>query len=184
MNDELHDRVAGPTEIHEEPEFVEAPVLQLSSTAIGNVNAGELEANLSAFVSTKTGMLSADMCALAFTKVEGDAHITGAAVPIVTAGNGAALDWCYTSAVLAAPEISVTRSGAAMIAGNEVSLRKSGALVAVGSSVKVKRGFVGMVFSGKTEISEDSRVLIGSRGAWVIAAAILGGLLAVAWRRD
>lgn len=163
-------------------EFVEAPALKATMSAIGNANAEELEANLSAIASAKTGMLTTMASAVALSQVEGDATFKLSSAPIVYTKGNAALQWSYSSAFVAGGTVNMDKSGAVAVAGREVHIDMGGSAVVAAGKARVEKGLVGVLLSGKTELGDGARVLIDTKAAFILAIALLGGfgLLAVA----
>jgi hypothetical protein len=66
-----------------------------------------------------------------------------------------------------------------MVARN-IDVETGGAGLLVASDARLSRGWVGMLVARNAEVSEDSRVLIDSRGAATIGAIVAGGMAVVA----
>lgn len=145
-----------------------------------HVEAPALKANLSAIASADTVDLETTASAVGFASVSGDAHVSTSWVGIMHAKQGGTFQQGYASAAIFGGDTTIRQAGAPLIIGRTVKVEQGGGAVVVGSDVKVKHGFVGIVVSGRSEISDDSKVLIGTKGAIIIAAAILGGLAVVA----
>jgi hypothetical protein len=152
----------------------------MSRSAVSHLETDALKASFSAIASANTEDLETTASAVAFANVKGDAHVSTSMVSALFAKQNATFQQGYASAVIAGGNTTVHQGGAPLIVGKSVSVEQGGGALLVGSDVKVNRGVVGVVIAGKTELSEDSKVLIGTKGALIIAAAILGGFGMVA----
>jgi hypothetical protein len=76
--------------------------------------------------------------------------------------------------------MDITQAGAPLIIGKQLNVEQGGALVMLTGESTVTNGFVGVLLSPKATISEESRVLISTKAALIIAAALLGGFGLVA----
>ncbi len=139
-----------------------------------------LQANLSAIATAQTGSLEAVGSAVGFANVTGDATLTASAAPIVYSKGNISVRQSYTSAVLAGGDMEINQAGAPLIIGKQLNVQQGGALVMLTGESNVQNGFVGVLLSPKATVSEDSRVLIGTKAALIIAAALLGGFGLVA----
>lgn len=160
---------------HESAEFVEAPELHASMSTLGNANAEHLKASFSAIGSAKAGMLEATGSAIALSKVEGDAEFTLSSTPFVYAKGDAAMRWSYASAFVAGSEVTLSQSVTAATVARKVTFDAGASAAVVAGKASIRRGWVGLLLSGKTELHDGARVVIGTRGALIIAAALLGG---------
>lgn len=144
------------------------------------LEAPALKANLSAIASADVVDLETTASALGITQVSGDAHISTSWCGVVYAKQGGTFQQGYASTAIFGGDTTVKQAGAPIIVGRSMNIEQGGGALLVGSDVKVSRGFVGIVVSGRSEISDDSKVLIGTKAAIIIAAAILGGFAVVA----
>ena len=140
----------------------------------------QLQANLSAIATAQTGSLEAVGSAVGFANVSGDASLTASAAPIVYAKGDISVRQCYTSAVLAGGDMDISQAGAPLIVGKKLDVSQGGALVMLSGESMVSNGFVGVLLTPKATVADDSRVLIGTKAALIIAAALLGGFGLVA----
>ena len=163
----------------EEAESMTAPDVAAPHLA-AHVEAPALKASLSAIASADTVDLETTASAIGLAQVSGDAHVSTSYVGIMHAKQGGTFQQGYASAVIFGGDTTVRQAGAPIIVGRTMSIEQGGGGVLIGSDVKVSHGFVGVVVSGRSEISDDSRVLIGTKAAIIIAAAILGGFAVVA----
>lgn len=152
----------------------------LASHVSGTIEQETLQANFSAIAAARTGSLDATGSAIGFANVSGDASLTASAAPIVYSKGDVSLRQCYTSAVIAASEMNVSQAGAPLIIGKKLDVRQGGAMVMLSGESTVSNGFVGVLLAPKATVAEDSRVLIGTKAALIIAAALLGGFGLVA----
>jgi hypothetical protein len=153
---------------------------KLAPHIAAHVEAPVLRANLSAIASAETDELEATASAVGLVKVAGDANVSASWVPAIIAKQNISFQQGYASAVIAGNETHIKQGGAPIIIGRTMEIDSGGGVLLVGGDVSVKNGFVGVVLSRNTAVSEDSRVLLGTRGAMIIAAAILGGFGLVA----
>lgn len=119
-----------------------------------------------------------------------DAHVQASVVPSVNASHDATLTTSLAGlvnaqgdvelnqggagAVVAQGSVALTQGGAAAIFANKVNADSSGSAVLMGSDVTVSNGWVGFAVASNMQVADDSRVIIGTRGALIIAAAIFG----------
>jgi hypothetical protein len=149
---------------------------------IRKVNADNLQASTSAIGSVSTGKLEATASALGMTTVEGDATVTASAAPIVYSKGDTTVQQSYASAVIAGGGsfTRVRQAAAPLIIGKSMELEQVGAVAVVSGDARVRNSWVGIVVGPHVEISDDSKVLVSTRGALIIAAALLGGFGLVA----
>jgi len=152
----------------------------IASHVSGALKAETLQANLSAIATAQTGSLEAVGSAVGFANVSGDASLTASATPIVYAKGNVSVRQSYTSAVLAGGDMDITQAGAPLIIGKKLDVQQGGAVVMLSGDSTVTNGFVGVLLTPKATINDDSRVLIGTKAALIIAAALLGGFGLVA----
>jgi hypothetical protein len=139
-----------------------------------------LQANLSAIATARADSLEAVGSAVGFANVSGDATITASAAPVVYAKGNISVRQSYTSAVLAGGDMDISQAGAPLIIGKQLNVDQGGALVMLSGESSVSNGFVGVLLSPKATVSDDSRVLVSTKAALIIAAALLGGFGLVA----
>jgi hypothetical protein len=152
----------------------------IASHVAGALESEMLQANLSAIATAQVGSLEAVGSAIGFANVTGDATVTASAAPIVYAKGNVSVRQCYTSAVLAGGDMEISQAGAPLIIGKQLDVQQGGALVMLSGESTVTNGFVGVLLTPKATVAEDSRVLIGTKAALIIAAALLGGFGLVA----
>lgn len=152
----------------------------VTSHVAGTLEGESLQANLSAIATAQVGSLEAVGSAVGFANVSGDATVTASATPIVYAKGNVSVRQSYTSAVLAGGDMEISQAGAPLIIGKRLSVSQGGAVAMAAGEAEVSNGFVGILISPKATISEESRVLIGTKAALIIAAALLGGFGLVA----
>jgi hypothetical protein len=152
----------------------------IASHIAGTLESEKLQANLSAIATAQTGSLEAVGSAVGFASVSGDASLTASAAPIVYAKGDISVRQCYTSAVLAGGDMDISQAGAPLIVGKKLDVSQGGALVMLSGESMVSNGFVGILLTPKATVADDSRVLIGTKAALIIAAALLGGFGLVA----
>jgi hypothetical protein len=141
----------------------------------------DVHTNLSAACSVHANSLSATGSAIGVASVDGDATITSSFAPAVLARGNASLHQSYTSAVIVGgANTSVNQAFAPLIVGKTMDLTQTGSAVLVTGEANVKHSWVGIVVAPNATVSEDSHILVSTRGASVIAAALFGGLVMVA----
>jgi hypothetical protein len=59
--------------------------------------------------------------------------------------------------------------------GKSVSIDSGGAMAMVAGDAKVSRGWIGVLLAKDAELSDDTRVMVTTKMALIIAAALLGG---------
>jgi len=160
------------------PEKLETP--DIAPHIAGHVEGGSLQANLSAIATAQTGTLEAVGSAIGFVNASGDVSVTASAAPLVYSKGDVSVRQCYTSAVLAGSDMTISQAGAPIIVGKQLDVTQGGGVVLLSGEATVKNGFVGVLLSPKATVSDDSRVLVGTKGALIIAAALLGGFGIVA----
>ena len=142
----------------------------------------DVQANLSAMATVSAGSLSATGSAIGAASVDGDATITASMVPLLLARCETTFQQSYASAVIVGggADMKVHQAAAPLIVGKTMDLTQSGGGVLVTGEANVKQSWVGIVLSPKTTVSEDSRVIVSTKAALIIAAALLGGFGLVA----
>jgi len=161
---------------------VDASSVTSSMCAIGTAQADTFSAALSAIATAKTGSLEATGSAVLLTQADGDVNISLSAAPIVSAKGNATFRQAYASAFISGGDVSISQGGAPFIIGREIAIESGGAGAIVAGEVSVRRGWIGMLIARNSEVSEDSKVLLDTKGAMILAAALLGGfgIIAVA----
>lgn len=87
----------------------------------------------------------------------------------VLAGESARVSKAAAAAIVAGGEMQVMDAGAAlMVAGNGMSMERAGAAAIVAGKADIRGGYVGLVVSGKTAVSDGARVLLGTREALIM----------------
>ena len=146
---------------------------------------GDVQANLSAVGSLQAGSLTATGSAIGAASVDGDATVTASFVPALISRGNTTVQQSYASAVIAGGESTTIRqAGAPLIIGKTLDVTQSGGVVLLSGESDIKQSWVGVVLAPKVTISDDSRVLISTKAALIIAFAILGGfgiIAVVAW---
>ncbi len=83
-------------------------------------------------------------------------------------------------------DVSIRQGGVQMLmAGGDVSISEGGACVAVGSTVRAQGSYIGFAVGKDVSISDDSRVIFGTREAAVFGAiaGVVCGLVVSLLRR-
>lgn len=159
---------------------VEADIVQANVSVVGSVTAESAEANLSVVAIAKTDDLTAVGSAIGLVTAEGDAEVNTSMVPLLIAKGDASFHQAYASAFIAGGTVDVRQGGSPIIVGKQLSVEQGGGIVMLASEAQVSRGFVGLLVSPNATVSDDSRVLLSTKAALIIAAALLGGFGIVA----
>lgn len=161
-------------------EAVDAAEMDVAPRVAKSVRAQAMKASMSAIASADTVDLETTASAVGIAQVSGDAHVSTSYVGIMHAKGSGTFQQGYASAVIFGGDTTVRQAAAPLIVGRSMNIEQGGGGVLLASDVKVARSFVGVVIAGKSEISDDSKVLIGTTAAIIIAAAIFGGFALVA----
>jgi len=173
--------VFADADAYDEPECLEPNVSgSVVGSAVSSLDADYAEVSLSAIASTTAGVLDANGSAIGLARIDGDVDITFSAVGLATVQGNASLSQSYVSGFVASDNLNVSQAATAAALARTITFEQGGAAVAVSGDTTVRRGFVGLLLSGKTDIAEDSRVLISGWGLAVLAVAVLGGFGIVA----
>lgn len=110
-----------------------------------------------------------------------DVSMTTSVAGLVNAQGDAEISQGGALAVVSQGHAAISQGGAGAIVSNSFSGDSFGSGVVLGNEVSVANSWVGFALTPKMEVSEDSHVIIGTKGALIIAAAIFGvfGLAAV-----
>jgi hypothetical protein len=165
----------------------EMPVAETTFHKVGPLAARRLvgddvQANLSAMGSVQAGSLSATGSAIGAASVDGDATITASFVPALLMRGDATIQQSYASAMIVGGNgnTSVHQAASPLIIGKTMDVSQAGAVALVSGDADIKRSWVGIVLAPRVAISENSRVLISTKAALIIALAVFGGLGLVA----
>ena len=161
-----------------EPASSEPPIV--ASHVSGTVEGGSLQASLSAIAHASVHDFEAVGSAVAFATAGGDAVITASMTPLVYAKGDVHIRQSYTSAVLAGGDMKISQAGAPVIIGKKLSIEQGGGIVMLAGEAEVNHGFIGVLLAPKATISDDTKVLLSTKAALVIAAALFGGFALVA----
>lgn len=164
----------------EEPTTPEKEPPRVASHLSGHLEGASVQASLSAVGTAHAEEFEAVGSAVGFISAGGDATITASCAPIVHAKGDIHIRQAYTSAVIAGGDMEISQSVAPIILGKKLSVHQGGGVVLFAGKAKVRSGFVGVLLTPNAAISDDSRVLVSTRAALIIAAALLGGFALVA----
>lgn len=153
---------------------------RVASHVAGQLEGASVQASLSAVGTAHADEFEAVGSAVGFVSAGGDATITASFSPIVHAKGDIHVRQAYTSAVIAGGDMKISQSAAPIIVGKQLSVQQGGGCVLLAGEAQVSNGFVGVLLTPKAEISDDSRVLLSTRAALIIAAALFGGFALVA----
>lgn len=152
----------------------------VASHVAGTVSATSVQANLSAVAHVTAEEFEAVGSAVAFATAGGDAVITASATPLVYAKGDVHIRQSYASGVLAGGDMDISQAGAPVIIGKKLSVNQGGGIVMLAGEAQVSNGFVGVLLAPKATISDDTKVLMSTKAALIIAAALFGGFALVA----
>ncbi len=109
----------------------------------------------------------------------GDMRISMGGAVVVLARRSVSLERGYGQWLIGAGDMTVKQGGAmTMLAGKSISVTQGGAALMVTPSAHVQGGGVGLLISGRTELSDGARVVLRPAGAAALGAA-LGGVFAL-----
>lgn len=163
----------------ETPVAVEQPPV-VASHVSGTLEATKIQASLSAVASAHAEEFEAVGSAVGFVSAGGNATITASATPIVHAKGDINIRQSYTSAVIAGGDLEISQAVAPIIVGKQLSIEQGGGVVLLAGDAQVSKGFVGVLLAPKATLSDDTKVLLSTKAALIIAAAIFGGFALVA----
>lgn len=160
----------------------EPPFRKVGPLAALQMSGDDVQANLSAMGTVTAGSLSATGSMIGAASVEGDTTITASVVPAVISRGDTTFQQSYASAVIVGggANTKIHQAAAPLIIGKTVDITQSGAAALVAGEADVARSWVGIVLAPRVSISEDSRVLISTKAALIIALALFGGMGLVA----
>ncbi len=171
--------IGAPEPADQQPESANEPP-RLASHLSGTLEGESVQASLSAIGSVHAQEVEAVGSAVGFVSAGGDATITASYAPIVHSKGNIHVRQSYTSAVIAASDMEISQSLAPIIVGKQLSVQQGGGVVLLAGEAEVKNGFVGVLLSPKATVSDDSKVLLSTKAAIIIAAALFGGFALVA----
>lgn len=146
----------------------------------GRVLVDSLTATTSVIGAATVGELGVSTSLVGGVSASGDVDLTTSAVGIIAAKQNVDFRQGWVNNVFSAGNVSVSQGGNGFMIGKSAMLENAGSVAVLAGDVKVRRGWIGLLLAGKTEVSEDSHVIIGTKAALIIAAALLGGLGLVA----
>jgi len=161
-------------------ETIDTSSAAVSMSAVGTVNTETLSAAASALGTVKAGSVDATGCAVGLAQVDGDVAVSLSAVPILSAKGGATFRQSYASAFISGGDVSISQGGAPLIVGREITVDTGGAAAIVAGDATIRHGWIGMLLARNADVSEDTRVFLDTRGALILAAALLSGFGIVA----
>jgi len=153
---------------------------KIGPTVSAKIAGDDVQANLSAIASLDAGSLSATGSAIGAASIDGDATITASMMPAAIVRGNATIQQSYVSAAIVGGDTKVHQAVAPLIIGKTMDVSQGGGAVLLSGEANVTKSWVGIVLSPKTTISEDSRVLISTKAALIIAFAVFGGFALVA----
>jgi len=161
-------------------ETVEAGPLTASMSAIATANANSISATGSAIATARTTSLTTTASAVGLIQAEGDATVSLSAVPLMVTRGNAEFRQAYASAFIAGSDVSITQGGAPLIVGKSITVDTGGGGALIAGEAKVSNGWVGVLLAKDAQLSDDTRVIVTTKMALIVAAALLGGFGLVA----
>jgi hypothetical protein len=159
---EITDLPAGETD--EEFGVVEVMAMHASMTAIGSVSAEEFEAS---------------QCAIGTASVDGDVSIDASAIGVLSA-NSVGIHQGMASVMVVDGDVSIDQGAAQFVVARTVGIEQGGVGTLIAGEANLARSWVGIMAARNATLSDDSRVIVGTRAALIIGAGLLGGLACVA----
>jgi len=149
-----------------------------SDLAAEMLAAEDTQVTLSGACTVHAQSLSASGSAIGVASVDGDTTITASLAPIVVSRGNTMVRQSYTSGVIVGggANTMMHQSFAPLIIGKTMDVTQSGGCVLASSEASIKQSWIGMVVAPNVTVSEDSRVLLSTRAALIVAAALLGGM--------
>lgn len=138
-----------------------------------------MHASMTAIASVRTEEFDAEQCAIATAAVEGDASI-GASVVGVLSASSVGVYQGGAAVIVADGDVSIDQGAAQVIVARTVGIEQGGVGTLVAGEATLAHSWVGMMAARNATLSEDSHVIIEGRSVIIVAAALLGGLAAVA----
>lgn len=159
-----------PAEAEEGPfvadEEFEVHTLEVQSSAVGSLKAEE-----AGVVSSAVGVVSAT----------GDVSIDSSFAGAVLAGGAVDMTQAGSIDVLTKGDVSMHQAGTVvLLSGRDVTIDTGGAGVSMARTTTVRNGWVGFLLSGRTELSDDSRVILDAKAAAVFGL-VFGGIMILAF---
>lgn len=119
--------------------------------------------------------------AVAAVVTQGDAYTTTSAVGAVISKSGVGMSQSLAGDVWTRGDVDVDNGAVGFVgAVGDVNFERSAAMATVARSTVISGSKVGFVLSGRTEISDDSRVIMDGKSAAIFGAS-LGAVLLVAF---
>jgi hypothetical protein len=143
---------------------IEVVAMHASMTAIGSVSAEEFEAT---------------QCAIGSASVDGDVSVSASAIGALSA-NSVGIHQGMTSVMVVDGDVSIDQGAAQFVMARTVGIEQGGVGTLIASEANLARSWVGVMAARNATLSDDSRVIVGTRAAIIIGAGLLGGLAAVA----
>jgi len=159
---------------------VDAGPLTASMSAIATANAQSISATGSAIATARTNSLTTTASAVGLVQVDGDSTVSLSAVPLMVTRGNAEFRQAYASAFIAGGDVSVSQGGAPLIAGKTIEIEAGGGGVLLARKASISHGWVGVLLATDAQLSEDTKVVMTTRIALMIMAALLGGFGLVA----
>lgn len=153
---------------------------RVASHASGHLEGEAVQASLSAIGAAHAEEFEAVGSAVGFVSAGNDVTITASISPIVHAKGDIHVRQAYTSAVIAGGDMEISQAVAPIIVGKQLSIQQGGGVVLLAGEAQVSKGFVGVLLSPNATVSDDSKVLLSTKAALIIAAALFGGFALVA----
>jgi hypothetical protein len=141
-----------------------------------------MQANMSAIVTADVHDLHTTGTAIGVANVGHDLDLTTSATALVSAQGAVTIHQAVSWGVFSKGDVSVQQGGSVLVVARDYSVESGAAAAVIATEAKVSGSWVGFLLAPKANLSDDSRVFIGTVGALIIGGAILlgFGILAVA----
>jgi hypothetical protein len=148
----------------DESDVLEVVAMHASMTAIGSVSTEEFDAS---------------QCAIGTAAVDGDASIGASLIGVLSAGS-VGVHQGGAAVMIVDGDVSIDQGAAQVVVARTVGIEQGGVGTLIAGEANLSRTWVGLMAARNATLSDDSRVVVDTRGALMIAGAVLGGLAMVA----
>ena len=154
--------------------------MNANMSAIGTAEAGTMRTSLSAIGTADVGDLHTTGTAVGVANVTGDVDLTTSAAGLVSADGSASIHQAVAWGVFSGGDVKVSQAASVLTVAQGYRVDSGAAAAVVAGEATIKHGWIGFLFAPKATISEDSKVLLSTKAALIIAAALFGGFALVA----
>ncbi len=143
---------------------------------VDKVRAEAMRANMSAIMTADVEDLRTAGTAIGVATVGHDLELTTSAAALVSAKGDVTMHQAGAWALIGGGDVSVSQGGSWVVVAKDYSVETGGNGVVAAAEANVSHGFVGFLLAPRATLSDDSRVIIDSKGALIIGAAFVLGL--------